>query len=241
MAFSDDSWKTQRLSISLKGDWHFATDPGDQGMKEQWFAENFDDSSWKILKSGLSWQEQGVTHHGFGWYRQKILVPKECAGTPLTITLAKIPSDDDAWFNGVRIGGWSGEYKYDNRMTRVYTVPPSLIHYGETNEHRHPHLGRQPHVHRRQERPDRRAARCGAGSLRRAKCASPPAAEEVAAEIFDLSDARQGKPFEIVFPFPPEIAKEAGRAARLPARRYERGRDQIGQGRRWLRAADQIG
>ena len=40
--------------------------------------------------------------------------------------------------------------------------------------------------------------------------------EAVPAGLFDLSDARQGKPFEIVFPFPAELAKEPG--ARLSYR-----------------------
>ncbi len=31
---------------------------------------NFDDSGWKTLKSGQSWQQQNVEHYGWGWYRQ---------------------------------------------------------------------------------------------------------------------------------------------------------------------------
>jgi len=97
------------------------------------YADAFNDSAWKVLKSGAGWEDQGITHHGFGWYRQKIMIPKEFTGTPLTITLARMESDDDMWFNGVRIGGWSGEYKYENQLVRSYTVPPSLIHYGGLN------------------------------------------------------------------------------------------------------------
>jgi len=208
MPFSDDSWKTARLAISLKGDWHFATDPGDQGMNDKWYSDTFDDSAWKVLKSGLSWQEQGVAHFGFGWYRQQIAVPKEFPGTPLTITLAKIPSDDDAWFNGVRIGGWSGEYKYDNEILRSYTIPPALVRYGQANT---------------------LAIRIWGGNItfigdKSGLIAGPleavfdpyrvmmrkPGGSDVAAELFDLSDARQGKPFEIVFPFPADVAKDPG-------------------------------
>ena len=208
MPYSDDSWKSHRLAISLKGDWRFATDPGDQGMKEKWHAPGFDDSSWKILQAGLPWQAQGIAHHGFGWYRQKILIPKELAGTPLRLTLTSIPSDDDAWFNGVRVGGWSGEYKYTDRLLRVYTVPPSLIRYGQTNTivlriwgGNLSFLGDKSGL--------------TAGPLVAELdpyCVKmrPPGGEEVPCELFDLSDARQGKPFEIVFPFPAEVAKEPG-------------------------------
>lgn len=208
MPFSDDSWKSHRLAISLLGGWRFATDPGDHGVKEKWYAAGFDDAAWKILRSGATWQEQGVSHHGFGWYRQKIVVPKEFAGTPLTLTLTKIASDDDVWFNGVRVGGWSGQYKYENQVLRVYTVSPSLIRYGEANA---------------------MAIRIWGGNLafigeKNGLTAGPLVAEldpygmnmrepggaEVAAELFDLSDAQRGKPFEIVLSFPPEVAKDAG-------------------------------
>lgn len=208
MAYSDDSWRSHKLAISLKGDWHFATDPADQGAKEQWFADGFDDSSWKVLQSGQSWQAQGISHYGFGWYRQKIFVPAESAGIPLTLILTKIPADDDAWFNGNRVGGWSGEYKYNNQMLRSYTIPPSMIRYGELNTI---------------------AIRIWGGNLTfigdsSGLIAGPLVAEldpygvsmrepggaEVPANLFDLSDARQGRPFEIIFPFPAEIIKDAG-------------------------------
>jgi hypothetical protein len=197
--------------INLGSDWYFATDPGEQGVKEKWYADGFDDSSWKILKSGLSWEKQGITHHGFGWYRQKISVPKEYADTPLVLQLGEIPSDDDVWFNGVRVGGISGVAKYKNWMTRSYTVPPSLIRHGEDNTIAiriwggnltfigansgliHPLVAKlDPYLVRMRE----------------------PGGAEVPAGLFDLSDARQGKPFEIVFFFPPGLAKDAGAQVR---------------------------
>jgi hypothetical protein len=208
VAVSDDILKSHRFDISLKGNWYFTTDDDDQGMKEKWYADTFNDSSWKVLQSGLSWQEQGITHHGYGWYRQQIFIPKEYAGTPLTITLAKIASDDDAWLNGVRIGGWNSEYKYDNQILRSYTVPSSLIRYGALNSI---------------------AIRIWGGDLtfigdKSGLVKGPlqaeldpyyvsirtPGGPEVPAELFDLSDARQGKPFEIIFRFPPDLAKTPG-------------------------------
>ena len=204
--FSDDSWKNHKFSISLLGSWHFATDTGDQGMNEKWYSDKFDDSAWKIIKSGASWQEQGIEHYGYGWYRQKIFVPKEFEGVPLTITLCQINADDDAWFDGKRIGGWRGEYKYKNWLIRSYVVQPSLIRYGEDNSI---------------------AVRIWGGNItfigdKSGLVKGPlvaeldpyhvmlrePGGEAVAAELFDLSDARYGKPFEIIFPFPAEIAKE---------------------------------
>lgn len=208
MSFTEDSWKARKLDISLNGDWHFTTDPGDQGAQEKWYADSFNDSKWQVLKSGESWQKQGITHYGYGWYRQKIFIPKEFAGTPLTLNLGSIASDDDTWFNGQRIGGFNGEYKYKNWITRVYTVPPSLIRYGEDNTI---------------------AIRIWGGHITFVGNSSglakgpfvaqldpylvkmrPPGGTAVAAQLFDLSDARQGKPFEIVFALPPEVSAASG-------------------------------
>ena len=208
MPFTEASMLAKKLSISINGDWHFATDPGNQGMIDKWYGASFDDSKWQVLKSGQSWQQQGVTHSGFGWYRQQIFVPKEYAGVPLTLNLVPIPSDDDVWFNGTRVGGLSGEYKYKNWINRAYMVPPSLIKYGENNTI---------------------AIRIWGGNLgfignNSGLIKGPlvaeldpyrimmrePGGEAVAAELFDLSDARQGKPFEIVFSFPSDLAKEPG-------------------------------
>lgn len=208
MPFSDDSWKNHSFSISLKGDWHFSTDPEDKGVKEKWYADKVDDSSWKTLKSGQSWQQQGIDHYGWGWYRQQIFVPKELTGIPLKLDLAEIPADDETWFNGVRIGGISSEYKYNNWITRSYTVPQALIRYGENNTI---------------------AIRIWGGDItfignKSGLVKGPMLAQfdpycvkmkeisgsAVPYELFDLSDARQGKPFEIIFPFPAEVAKEPG-------------------------------
>ncbi|MEZ0297518.1 MAG: sugar-binding domain-containing protein, partial [Candidatus Methylacidiphilales bacterium] len=209
MAYTDDSWKNHRLSISINGDWHFATDSGGEGMKQQWFAENFNDGAWKILKSGTSWQEQGVDHYGFGWYRQKLFVPKEFAGTPLTLNLTEIPSDDDVWVNGQRVGGFSGEYKYTNWIARAYTVPPSLIRYGEVNTivlriwgGDITFIGNKSGLNK--------GVLAAELDPYRTKMRASAKDEAVAAELYDLSDAQQGKPLEIIFSFPAEIEKEPG-------------------------------
>ena len=206
VAYTDDSWKDRRLSISIDGDWRFATDPGEQGSTEKWYADAFNDSSWKVIKSGQAWEDQGIVHHGYGWYRQKIFIPKDFAGTPLTLTLTQIPSDDDAWFNGTRVGGWSGEYKYANQMLRAYTVPASLIHYGELNTI---------------------AIRIWGGNLgfigaKSGLIKGPLTADldpygvsvkegngpEVPIELYDFSEAQHGKPFVMIFRLPPELAQD---------------------------------
>lgn len=130
------STQTAALSIwetTLNSNWSFATDTLEQGMTNSWYAENFDDSGWITLKSGLSWEKQNITHQGWGWYRQKITIPTGYEGVPLVLKLGNTKSDDDVFVNGVHVGGIKSEYKYNNTMQRVYTVPPSILHYGQTN------------------------------------------------------------------------------------------------------------
>lgn len=206
--FNEATLTSQVTKISIDGDWRFATDASDAGMKGKWFDDKFDDASWKVLKSGASWQQQGVNHSGWGWYRQQLFVPKELEGTPLTLNLCPIPSDDDTWFNGVRVGGISSEYKYKNWITRAYTIPPELIRYGENNTI---------------------ALRIWGGNITfignnsglvkgplsaefdpYAVRFREPGGQAVPAPLFDLSDAQRGKPFEIVFTFPADMAPEPG-------------------------------
>jgi hypothetical protein len=206
--FSDAAWISHQFKISLNGDWRFAPDAGGQGEKEKWFADKFDDSQWQTLKSGLGWQQQGVEHYGWGWYRQQIFVPKEYEGLPLTLTLCPIPADDEVWFNGQRVGGFSSEYKYKNWLTRAYTVPAAALRYGAENTI---------------------AIRIWGGNItfignNSGLIKGPLAAEldpylpqmrapggqAVPFQLFDLSEAQRGQPFEVLFPFPAEVASEPG-------------------------------
>ena len=197
------------LTISLKGDWHFAPDPSDQGSKEKWYADNFSDSTWKTLTTGKAWQLQGVDlNGGWGWFRQKISVPKEYAGVPMILQLRDNESDDEVWVNGTYVGGNHGKYEYKNIKKRLYVVPASILHYGELNTI---------------------AIRVWGGVLGFDGAASEglvagdfsatldpyyvsmrkPGGTEQPGQLFDLSDAQQGKPFEIIFRFLifPKLAK----------------------------------
>lgn len=127
LPYSDALWKRRTLSLSLAGSWRFCTDEGERGMAECWYAPDFDDAAWQTLSTGKSWEDQGIEHFGWGWYRQTVLVPPAAQGQPLTLRLGEITSDDEVWFNGHRVGGFSGEYKYRNRIPRAYVIPPKWV------------------------------------------------------------------------------------------------------------------
>ncbi len=194
---------TAPLNISLKGDWRFSVDTGDQGTAGKWYADNFNDGSWRTFVTGKPWQAQGVEHDGWGWFRRQMTIPKEYDGTPLTLELGDNESDDDVWVNGVWVGGLHGSYKYKNVVKRIYAVPASALRYGE---------------------PNTVAIRTWGGNLWGGGPATEglvggnfeatldpytvtmrkPGGTEQLAQLFDLTDAQQGKPFEIVFRFPGE-------------------------------------
>lgn len=201
-------------TIKLNDEWRFATDKDNRGTRDKWYADNYNDSGWKILKSGSSWQSQGVAYHGWAWYRQKLVIPADCRGIPLTLALADIPADDEVFLNGVRIGGIEGEYKYANLALRTYTAPASIVRYGQ---------------------PNTIAIRAWGGNIgfigeKSGLVGGPYKAElnpyvimarekggadgsETSIQLFDLTDAQRGKPFELVFRFPKELL--ASRAAKV--------------------------
>jgi len=133
LSFSSAAEIDKAYVIDMGGEWKFATDNYEEGMEKQWFAINYDDSRWQRIEVGKGWNEQGIVHSGFGWYRKKIHIPSEVKGIPMVLSFGEILYDDDVFFNGVRVGGLQGPYKYKNLLKREYAVPASMIRYGEEN------------------------------------------------------------------------------------------------------------
>jgi hypothetical protein len=75
-----------------------------------WVQPGFDDSKWVILKTNITWDEQGYKdYNGFAWYRMHVRIPsslKEDAfwKDSLRINLAKIDDADEVYLNGIMIG-----------------------------------------------------------------------------------------------------------------------------------------
>ncbi|MDD3319847.1 MAG: hypothetical protein PHS59_00170 [Paludibacter sp.] len=131
--FSQSNPNGSIKKIDLSGEWKFATEKNVEGLKDCWYSIHYNDSSWLKIQTGKGWNEQGISHAGFGWYRKKIFVPLENQNIPLVLYLGEIIYDDDVFFNGQKVGGLSGPYKYKNLINREYAVPTSLIKYGEEN------------------------------------------------------------------------------------------------------------
>jgi hypothetical protein len=190
---------------ALSPSWKFKVDPTNIGISAEWFASGFDDRAWTPLVSGKSWEIQGFVYSGYAWYRQAVTLPASIAGQAIKITLPAIYSDDDFYFNGIRIGGLKGEYKYNNRKPRHYTVPASSVNTGSS--------------------PNQIAIRIWGGAISgqgrnsgliagayritadpffmAAKPAGGPESAELPIETFDLSAAQQGMVWDLVVKIDP--------------------------------------
>ncbi|MCI2956156.1 esterase family protein [Agromyces atrinae] len=118
------------VSIDLEGTWKFSY--GDDAA----FADpGFDDSGWadtQVPGDGAEF----ANYDGFGWYRLTFDLPAEAAGTNLVASLGFLDDVDEAFLNGVRIGG-SGSMPPNASSQwfekRLYPVPASAPVFGGEN------------------------------------------------------------------------------------------------------------
>jgi len=98
--------KVQGNSIDLSGKWHFQLDNKEKngtGLKEGWEKPDFDDSSWKTIKVGTSWEQQGYNYNGVAWYRQKVFIPKSWKEGNLLFNLGRPDDRGEVYFNGGKV------------------------------------------------------------------------------------------------------------------------------------------
>ena len=93
-------------------DWLFRKDPDNKGIAETWYAADTDpDDDWRKIDVPTSWQDTWVgtengNYYGYGWYRTRILLPKQKTGCKLKLVLVFKGVDEQAWvyLNGVQVG-----------------------------------------------------------------------------------------------------------------------------------------
>ncbi len=206
----------QAAVASLKGDWRFRTDPTNEGLSKNFHQPDYLDDDWQTLKAGTSWSQQGIRYGGYAWYRQQLAIPTEMTGAPLQLELARIPYEDEVWVNGVRIGGLRGEYKFQNVEDRLYTAPPSVLRYGQTNTIaiRVWGVATASWTYRDNngliDGPYRATLDPCAPLIRRAGAS---AGEAVPVQSFDFTHAQRDLPCEMLCPFPAGMLE--GNSARL--------------------------
>jgi len=125
--------------------WKFCIDPQNRGDKERWFSAEYDDSAWRDIHVGKSWESQGVTdtnplenasfgtsYNGVGWYRIQFDVPSYIKGKQLYLEIAAVAGEDTIYVNGNVIGKTdktsSGDSRNLTKMFRNYPIPTALLH-----------------------------------------------------------------------------------------------------------------
>jgi len=108
--------------------WRFTLDRDDVGQKQGWFKPSFDDSQWKPIQIGRTWESQGYEHDGFAWYRVQFDVKKERLKEPVAIHFGAVDGEAWVYWNGTLLGhhqGWDEPFSFP--------LDPKLIKTGEPN------------------------------------------------------------------------------------------------------------
>ena len=118
------------VSIDLAGSWQFT-----KGDDLAWADPAFDDSAWSSIQvpgDGTPFDK----YDGFAWYRLTFDLPAEAEGANLVASLGFLDDVDEAYLNGVRIGG-SGSLPPNAKSQwfekRLYPVPASAPVFGGAN------------------------------------------------------------------------------------------------------------
>ncbi len=111
------------------------------GDNPDWAKTDFDDSSWKSIRVGESWEKVGYPEYdGYAWYRIKVVFPEKLSQCEehgfLSLSLGYIDDVDETYFNGKKIGSSGSlppEFSTAYYIARKYRIPTTLIHWDKSN------------------------------------------------------------------------------------------------------------
>lgn len=110
--------------------WKFATDPHDRGIRNHWFAGNYDDSHWRMIKIGPTWENQGYKNYkGVAWYRKSVTLPSQLPDS-LYLWLGKVNNSFRVYVNGKMVS--HSKVRWYRPLT--YTNITSKVKAGQKNE-----------------------------------------------------------------------------------------------------------
>ena len=123
-----DALRDRSREISLDGDWQYATDPGNEGIRKQYFAPPM------TLRNGRhgrpsQWYVKGLDYHGVVWFRRDIEVPASFPGSVAELNFGAVDYEARVWVNGVYVGRHIGAY------TSFNVNVTAALHKGGQNSH----------------------------------------------------------------------------------------------------------
>ena len=117
----DDLPNAYDVVMELPEKWKFKTDPEYVGEKEEWFAEDHDDSAWKEIRVGEFWEKQGYPDYdSAAWYRLKVTLPEDLEGKTVQLCFGAADEIAKVYVNGELAGehdkgpeGWDKRFFID--------------------------------------------------------------------------------------------------------------------------------
>ena len=122
-----DALKDHSREMLLDGMWSYRTDPGNEGIRKQFFSPSYDVSSWKTMPVPSQWFVQGLDYHGVVWFRREIQVPTSLPGAVAELIFGAVAYQASVWVNGVYVGSHIGPY------TAFRIDVSSVLHKGAAN------------------------------------------------------------------------------------------------------------
>lgn len=105
-----EALKDHTREISLDGAWTYKTDPGNEGIRKQFFSPSYDASSWNTMRVPSQWFVQGIDYHGVVWFRREVQVPDSFPGSVAEIHFDAVDYEARVWVNGFYVGRHIGPY-----------------------------------------------------------------------------------------------------------------------------------
>ena len=137
-----------RQTISLDGEWEFATDPQQQGDSKQWYRPHVSLPNVQSIQVPNCWEAQGVggegssapstpeqqnrplrgSYVGTAWYKKRVTIPADWRGKELWLKFGGVHAQGWFWANGTFLNHdacYCGTYKY--RVTDLVDDDGSLV------------------------------------------------------------------------------------------------------------------
>ncbi|MFP4248253.1 MAG: HEAT repeat domain-containing protein [Armatimonadota bacterium] len=111
--------------------WRFRTDTRQRGHREEWFAEDYDDSDdeWSDAEIETAWATGYV---GVGWYRREIELPERPEHMAAELLFEGVDESAWVWVNGEYVGGQDVGPGGWNRPFRVDVT--DRLRWGDVNQ-----------------------------------------------------------------------------------------------------------
>jgi beta-mannosidase len=122
-----EALKDHSREISLDGTWNYQTDPGNEGIRHQFFSPVYDSSSWKSMPVPSQWFVQGLDYNGVVWFRREIQVPSSFPGSVAELYFNAVAYEARVWVNGIYVGRHIGPY------TAFHLDVTPALHKGANN------------------------------------------------------------------------------------------------------------